>query len=55
MSVAAVAVGWGAYLTELLDSLFGVTLSDSIALPPGDGGDVNVPGRLPRPRRSRAC
>jgi basic amino acid/polyamine antiporter, APA family len=43
VSVAAVAVGWGAYLTELLDSLFGITLSDSIALPPGEGGAVNVP------------
>jgi basic amino acid/polyamine antiporter, APA family len=43
VSVAAVAVGWGAYLTELLDSLFGITLSDSIALPPGEGGDVNLP------------
>jgi basic amino acid/polyamine antiporter, APA family len=43
VSVAAVAVGWGAYLTELLDSLFGVTLSESITLPPGDGGDLNVP------------
>ena len=43
VSVAAVAVGWGAYFKELLDSLFGITLSDSIALPPGDGGTVNVP------------
>jgi basic amino acid/polyamine antiporter, APA family len=43
VAVAAVAVGWGAYLTELLDSLFGITLSESITLPPGDGGDVNVP------------
>ena len=43
VSVAAVAVGWGAYLTELLDSLFGITLSDAISLPPGDGGKVNVP------------
>jgi APA family basic amino acid/polyamine antiporter len=43
VSVAAVAVGWGAYFTELMDSLFGITLSDSISLPPGDGGDVNVP------------
>ena len=43
VSVAAVAVGWGAYLTELLDSLFGITLSESISLPPGDGGDVNIP------------
>jgi basic amino acid/polyamine antiporter, APA family len=43
VSVAAVAVGWGAYFTELMDSLFGITLSDSISLPPGEGGDVNVP------------
>ena len=43
VSVAAVAVGWGAYLTELLDSLFGLSLPDSIVLPPGDGGDVNLP------------
>ena len=43
VSVAAVAVGWGAYFVELLDSLFGVTLSESITLPPGDGGDVNIP------------
>jgi APA family basic amino acid/polyamine antiporter len=43
VAVAAVAVGWGSYFTELLDSLFGVTLSDSISLPPGEGGDVNVP------------
>jgi basic amino acid/polyamine antiporter, APA family len=46
VAVAAVAVGWGAYLTELLDSLFGITLSDSISLPPGDGGEVNVPSAL---------
>jgi APA family basic amino acid/polyamine antiporter len=43
VSVAAVAVGWGAYFVELMDTLFGVTLSESITLPPGDGGDVNVP------------
>jgi basic amino acid/polyamine antiporter, APA family len=43
VAVAAVSVGWGAYFVELLDSIFGVTLSDSITLPPGDGGDVNVP------------
>jgi basic amino acid/polyamine antiporter, APA family len=46
VSVAAVAVGWGAYFTELMDSLFGITLSDSISLPPGEGGDVNVPAFL---------
>ena len=46
VSVAAVAVGWGAYLTELLDSLFGITLSESISLPPGDGGKYNIPAFL---------
>ena len=46
MAVAAVSVGWGAYFVELLDSVFGVTLSDSITLPPGDGGDVNVPALM---------
>jgi APA family basic amino acid/polyamine antiporter len=46
VSVAAVAVGWGAYLTELLDSLFGISLSEPITLPPGEGGDVNVPSAL---------
>jgi APA family basic amino acid/polyamine antiporter len=43
VAVAAVAVGWGQYFSDLLDSLFGVTLPDSIAAPPGDGGTVNVP------------
>jgi len=46
VSVAAVAVGWGAYFSELMDSLFGITLSPSISKPPGDGGDVNVPAFL---------
>jgi APA family basic amino acid/polyamine antiporter len=43
VSVAAVAVGWGAYLKELLDSLFNISLPSSIADPPGEGGTVNVP------------
>jgi APA family basic amino acid/polyamine antiporter len=43
VSIAGVAVGWGAYLTDLLDSLFGISLPDSIALPPGEGGTVNLP------------
>jgi basic amino acid/polyamine antiporter, APA family len=46
VSVAAVSVGWGAYFVELMDSLFGVTISESISLPPGEGGDVNVPAFL---------
>jgi basic amino acid/polyamine antiporter, APA family len=43
VSVAAVAVGWGQYFNDLLDSLFGVTLPESIAGPPGEGGVVNLP------------
>src|SRR4051794_35155028 len=43
VSVAAVAVGWGQYFNELLDSLFGLSLPDSIATAPGEGGTVNVP------------
>jgi basic amino acid/polyamine antiporter, APA family len=43
VAVAAVAVGWGGYAKELLDSIFGITLPDSIALPPGEGGNVNLP------------
>ena len=31
VSVAAVAVGWGGYLQSLLDSLFGIRLSDTIS------------------------
>jgi APA family basic amino acid/polyamine antiporter len=43
VSVAAVAVGWGQYLSALLKSLFGFTLPDAIAQAPGDGGVVNLP------------
>ncbi|HEX7299942.1 MAG TPA: amino acid permease [Solirubrobacteraceae bacterium] len=43
VSVAAVAVGWGGYLKSLLDSLFGISLPESIAGPPGEGGTVNLP------------
>ncbi len=43
VSVAAVAVGWGEYLNSLLDTLFGVSLPESIAGPPGEGGVVNIP------------
>ena len=43
VSVAAVAVGWGGYLNELLDSAFGIALPDSISQPPGEGGVVNLP------------
>jgi basic amino acid/polyamine antiporter, APA family len=42
-SVATVAVGWGGYVKDLLDSVFGVALPGSIANPPGEGGVVNLP------------
>ena len=42
-SVAGVAVGWGGYLNTLLGDVFGATLPDAIASPPGDGGVFNLP------------
>jgi basic amino acid/polyamine antiporter, APA family len=41
--VATVAVGWGGYVKDILDSVFGVALPNSIAQPPGEGGVVNFP------------
>ncbi|KAK1183490.1 amino acid permease [Streptomyces sp. NBS 14/10] len=46
VSVAAVAVGWGQYLNELLDGTLGVTIPDALAAPPGDGGLFNLPALL---------
>ncbi len=43
VSVAAVAVGWGGYLQDLLDSLLGISVPDALAGPPGDGGTFNLP------------
>jgi APA family basic amino acid/polyamine antiporter len=43
VSVAAVAVGWGANFNEFLDSAFNVTLPEEIAQSPDDGGVVNLP------------
>ena len=43
MSVAAVAVGWGQYFNELLDTVFGLQLPDALAAPPGEGGSFNLP------------
>ncbi|MFI6489381.1 amino acid permease [Streptomyces sp. NPDC050564] len=43
VSVAAVAVGWGEYVNELLELTVGVTLPDSLSAPPGDGGVLNIP------------
>ncbi|MET8679895.1 amino acid permease [Streptomyces sp. NPDC004647] len=46
VSVAAVAVGWGEYLNELLDGTIGVTIPTALAAPPGDGGIFNLPALL---------
>ncbi|MTE18154.1 amino acid permease [Streptomyces sp. TRM43335] len=46
VSVAAVAVGWGQYLNELLDGTVGVTIPDALSAPPGGGGIVNLPALL---------
>ncbi|TNM39630.1 amino acid permease [Nocardioides albidus] len=43
VSVAAVAVGWGQYVNELLDATIGVTIPDAWSQPPGSGGYFNVP------------
>ncbi|MFE9441741.1 amino acid permease [Streptomyces sp. NPDC006602] len=46
VSVAAVAVGWGEYLNELLDGTLGVTIPDALSAPPGDGGVFNLPALI---------
>lgn len=47
VSVAAVAVGWGQYLNELLQGTLGVTIPTWMANPPGvDGGVFNLPALL---------
>lgn len=47
VSVAAVAVGWGEYLNELLDGTIGVTIPHALAAPPGAGGGIlNLPALL---------
>ncbi|MEW2578173.1 amino acid permease [Streptomyces syringium] len=47
VSVAAVAVGWGEYLNELLDGTIGVTIPAALSNPPGtDGGYFNLPALL---------
>src|SRR5690242_16430957 len=43
ISVAGIAIGWGQYFNEFLDSTFGISLPGSIAQPPGEGGTVNLP------------
>ncbi|WP_369177126.1 amino acid permease [Streptomyces mutabilis] len=46
VSVAAVAVGWGEYLNELLDGTIGVTIPAVLSAPPGDGGVFNLPALI---------
>ncbi|AXK33343.1 amino acid permease [Streptomyces armeniacus] len=46
VSVAAVAVGWGEYLNELLDGTLGLTIPEAVAGPPGEGGIFNLPALL---------
>jgi APA family basic amino acid/polyamine antiporter len=46
VSVAAVAVGWGEYLNELLDGTIGVTIPAALSSAPGEGGFLNLPGLL---------
>src|SRR3954471_20115727 len=46
VSVAAVAVGWGQYLNQLLDGTLGFTIPDALSAPPGDGGIFNLPALI---------
>src|SRR6201991_1329208 len=46
VSVAAVAVGWGEYVSEFFNTAFGFTLPDAISQPPGEGGVVNLPAAV---------
>jgi len=42
VSIAAVAVGWGSYLNELLDSVFSFSLPESISVARDEGGTANL-------------
>ncbi|MFC7340962.1 amino acid permease [Saccharopolyspora griseoalba] len=46
VSVAAVAVGWGQYVNELLQLVLGVALPEALSAPPGDGGLLNLPAAV---------
>ncbi|MCB5180042.1 amino acid permease [Streptomyces antimicrobicus] len=43
VSVAAVAVGWGQYLNELLEGTVGFTIPETLSAPLGEGGWINLP------------
>ncbi len=56
VSVAAVAVGWGQYFNELLDTLFGLSLPDVARQPARRRRRRVQPARrLPRARGHRAA
>ena len=55
VSVAAVAVGWGGYLNELLDSVFGFTLPDVDRAAAGRGRRRQPARRSSSCSRSRRC
>jgi basic amino acid/polyamine antiporter, APA family len=42
VSVAAVAVGWGANLNNFLDTTFGITVTEEITTSPEEGGTFNL-------------
>ncbi|GAB3944635.1 amino acid permease [Corynebacterium tapiri] len=46
VSVAAVAVGWGQYINELLTGMFNVALPDVLNAGPGSGGLINLPAAV---------
>ncbi|MFP1628189.1 amino acid permease [Streptomyces sp. 5K101] len=46
VSVAAVAVGWGEYLNELLNGTIGMTIPGMLSSAPGEGGIINLPGLI---------
>ena len=46
VSVAAVAVGWGQYVNELLHLVTGLRIPDAFSQPPGEGGIINIPAVL---------
>ena len=50
VSVAAVAVGWGAYLNEFFRGTIGVTIPDALAAPPGEAEAAAVGSYTRAPR-----
>lgn len=43
VSASAITVTWGQYLNEFCRDVFGFTIPDAVAQPPGHGGYVNLP------------